>query len=576
MKYHNVDLNLSKFHKDPFADTNVISKLKSSRFTKIKNSIFNVFGKRHINFSSFFLSCIENVNISSKWKGTLENKENEDYFFEKLYSFFSLAVRVDNCKANSAGYRAAIDDYVKRQILIFYGHHSDRIIELFPNEYSHFKLLDNPNLWCVFILSELYALKEIGILDVKCTKYGFKFFCSEGMETDYRKYYFLSEILEDQTKKADDQIFLAFSSKMSFSYVPKQLKDLITEHVLDKGFSLQSRFLSEDLLLSKPYCFLKEIALFLGIIYCFKVRKESVSPDIFYQNDLISLETLNYLRSEILLFSRVKKEPYFPIVIDNNRLKFIDVDFKIGVRVFFSNLMERKKSIDKSSVFSQGLGKLFEQNYVFLYLSSLKNNRFKVYPEINPGASTIKGYDIDMVLEDTLFNCFYFIQTKHRSRSVPTFWSERVIEVSKHLEKGIEQLKVFRDNINEPSIRDKLKQKKYKGLERANENNSHYILLHNMPFLNIYKSDGILFYEWNLFRNIIQNTKTTWATKDHVGENESSPVPIHELDKVWENYVTDQEIRGNVKEQYQVFLDTVCRIKYQTPSGDTQIEFPLF
>ena len=147
------------------------------------------------------------------------------------------------------------------------------------------------------------------------------------------------------------------------------------------------------------------------------------------------------------------------------------------------------------------------------YIQSINGNRYIVHPGFKAGTNAkIKKYDIDLVIEDSHHNTFYFIQAKYRLSDQPTFLSEQYEVMQKDdFHKGYAlQLLSLKNNLADKSIRDKLNGLR---LSAATEKNSHFILLHNMPFLNFHQIHGIYFYEWNLFRNLLKNGKI------HVNQN---------------------------------------------------------
>ena len=218
------------------------------------------------------------------------------------------------------------------------------------------------------------------------------------------------------------------------------------------------------------------------------------------------------------------------------------------------------------------LGDIFDKNYIYNYLSDLKNKDLTVYTDFKADTGAkIKGYDIDIIIKDNRSLQFYFIQVKYLLSALPKFLVERINTFGRNpIKKGFDpQLLNLKNNFNDPSIREKLRNN---GLENATLENSHFILLHNLPFLNFYESQGILFYEWNLLRNILQNGKIYWVGDKGCGASSSDEkFELHEPMKIMESYFTDQKYRGALSKQFNLYQSSLLSIK----TDGVSIECPL-
>ena len=166
---------------------------------------------------------------------------------------------------------------------------------------------------------------------------------------------------------------------------------------------------------------------------------------------------------------------------------------------------------------------------------------------------------------------FYFIQVKYLLSVLPKFLVERINTLGRNpLQKGFDpQLLSLRKNFNDPSIKEKLRNS---GLEGATLENSHFILLHNLPFLSFYESQGVLFYEWNLLRNILQDGKIYWSGNKGSGVTSSGDkFELHESKKIMNSYFTEQNHRGALSKQFNLYQSSTISIKYD----DINIECPL-
>lgn len=125
------------------------------------------------------------------------------------------------------------------------------------------------------------------------------------------------------------------------------------------------------------------------------------------------------------------------------------------------------------------------------------------------------------------------------------------------------------------SIRKKLGQQKYKGLERATNENSHFVFLHNIPFLNFYQSDGIYFYEWNLFRNLMQGAKVNFKQHGIPGAEVRKPFMLHDLEAALGAYIDDQCPKTSIGPDFEVFSNSLVQLKVKSASKTTHVDMPL-
>jgi len=233
-----------------------------------------------------------------------------------------------------------------------------------------------------------------------------------------------------------------------------------------------------------------------------------------------------------------------------------NLSFRYGLRRIVGRMFDLPKSGSTLRDFKGDLGKSF-QKYVLDELESLNYMGYKSFEGFKHGSkSPIKGYDIDLILYDEQMNIYYFIQAKYWFSLSPTYLSERFKFFNgDKMQDGItRQLNTFRKNLEEPELRDKLR---HHGITGATKQNSYFILLHNIPFLNFYESDGVYLYEWNFLRNIIENCRTAFVG---LGDNKkiweaqsSNRVPLHDLNAIVDEYFKMEAMSGALRQRWEYY-----------------------
>jgi hypothetical protein len=160
--------------------------------------------------------------------------------------------------------------------------------------------------------------------------------------------------------------------------------------------------------------------------------------------------------------------------------------------------------IAKSDRIARDLGDLFDRDYVQQYIAAHAPSTYEVMSGINslPEPDLTK-IDVDFILVDKDRQQYFFVQTKYFVKNLAYRGDElRLFCDDKNFKKGLyRQLVTLRRNLNAPRIRRLLAEK---GIANADHTNSHYVLLHNLAELDCRMVDGIVLYDWNTFRNLIQ------------------------------------------------------------------------
>jgi hypothetical protein len=152
------------------------------------------------------------------------------------------------------------------------------------------------------------------------------------------------------------------------------------------------------------------------------------------------------------------------------------------------------------------IGEWFEKDYLLRYLrDKLDETRFWAWSGINDQEAK---YDADIIIYDKAPGIFYFCQVKHRAEVLQPFLRDELNEFSRNkaFRHGINQLQTLRSQIDSPGVRSRLVSRAGKKLvgEEPLAERSRFLLIHTVENFDMCTSDGIVMYEWNTFRNLLQ------------------------------------------------------------------------
>jgi hypothetical protein len=148
-------------------------------------------------------------------------------------------------------------------------------------------------------------------------------------------------------------------------------------------------------------------------------------------------------------------------------------------------------------------------------------------------------YDCDLILYDVERRKIFFVQAKWKRDSRTASLDDELHDWGANnwpLTKGIDRLATLRARLAEPVVLDQVRSA-LGDIKLPVEHilrNSHFIVLHTLPYFNAYQIDGVAIYEWNLFRNLLLRGAIvrSWSP-DGVPEH-ARPLPTHLHDKVLE------------------------------------------
>lgn len=155
------------------------------------------------------------------------------------------------------------------------------------------------------------------------------------------------------------------------------------------------------------------------------------------------------------------------------------------------------------------IGKAFEthaKSYVAECVASSDYQAFEGFKWNGKGGGP--NYDCDMIIYEPKGQNIYFLQVKWK-RDARTANIEDELELWRSkdslLPHGLSQLQGLRQRLLEPKVLSQIRGR-LKGIRLTNQQiqaNSHYVVVHTLPYFNAYQIDGITMYEWNFFRNVL-------------------------------------------------------------------------
>lgn len=184
------------------------------------------------------------------------------------------------------------------------------------------------------------------------------------------------------------------------------------------------------------------------------------------------------------------------------------------------------------------LGKKFEDQIASYVRTAVPATDYLVrrgFKRSDNGAGLM--YDCDLTLYDVARRKIFFIQAKWKRDSRTAGLDDELHDWGAKngpLTKGIDRLAALRARLAERAVLDQV-HAALGDIKLPADHilaNSHFIVLHTLPYFNAYQIDGVVVYEWNLFRNLLSRgaLKRRWSPTG--SPEHSCPLPLHLHDTV--------------------------------------------
>lgn len=498
------------------------------------------------------------------------NQDTVHRFTDELYRYFRIIFLP--CDAASASRREMLAAFSKSYSWAALEYTCNRISENLALRAVHnLSILANERLWLGYYLSEVYFLIGHGLLTARLHGKTLQIVPTAKLQVRLKAYW-LAEVTEANSNIGDiltrHDIVPMLNER---GHLTPELRKLLVDQTLDKCLSIHSNYLSPTMANHPKYQYLREVVDF-AIHLELRAMSGERSTSEEYMRSIVSPATVDMINSA--LAGRLPTLDSASSFVEYKGGMYLRgaLNFKYGLRKFVRYLLGEVLINQKGPDFGHLLGVGFEKDYVLNYIRSLNDPRLKIYGELKPGNNAkIKGYDIDLVIQDVDEDIYYFVQVKHQLSEIPTYLSEQCeLFLNANFRKGfIQQLGVLKDNLSDDSIRRKLNQH---GLAGARSDNSYFILLHNVPFLNFYELDGVFFYEWNLLRNILRGGRIQIRKNRNIAEERVISKPrLQRPQEMVEAYFNDSQSGKQMTEQYDIYrsayvnfafddLNVVCKL----------------
>lgn len=527
-------------------------------------------------YSSYLKEAKKSIGDLKPTPNNLQNQNFIENILEEFTGFFRIGLLFDNSyEPEGFGEDLAIM-YLRVNLLTKLEYHCNRITESFDltEDYFH-SIASNEKLWISFFLSEAYLLLRNNIFNLSFKGNEIIFKLNKTFESRVKGFW-ISELLESNSKISDMKVYHDISAFLGKNRtIPKEIADASIDYILDKVFSINSKYITRDISVNQRYLFLRELIFFALVLECCSlVGNNSKDRQFFLESENIRNESLLFIDQQLSSASdaRIDNNGGLVYKASDSIYKRGSLGFKYGLRKFAGVLLDVKQKQLKGRDFKGQLGDYFEIDYVLNYLKELDYFGYTPFDGFKSGnKAEIKGYDVDIVLHDSKNDIFYFIQVKYRFSALPTYLSEQFkLFNEESFKKGyLKQLLTLKDNFNHQSIRNQLISR---GLGGAKAENSHFILLHNIPFLNFYEHKGVHFYEWNLLRNILQGGKIHWRKDDEFGDNSTSDeLQLHKPDEIINSYLSNSVNGKDLKQQFDLFKRSKCVFSFGVKNVQCQM-----
>lgn len=568
MIYENIEGCFIDFLANPIKNNNVI------HVSQIKNFIIILTNKIPIvktlienRYSGYLFEqdikklLEKTVDKSDDFTSGKSIKHTPEALLITLENYFKVGVYFENNIEMENFTKEELDFFILDNMRTKLEYNVNRICEAHNLSMDYmYEIVSRKELWLSYYCSELLFFLKQGLLEVSLHNNKYILYSTPKLEVRLKSYW-LSEMIEYNSKIADINFYYEFSKKLeNFKKIPKKLENDLVDYTMDKVFSIKTIYIDNSLKEDAKYILFKKLVLFISLMECFSLSGlEQVHEKEFLSTGLIEPEFIEYFKL-ILKEQSLKKKTIFVYIYFNNGYFYKGtLGFKYGLRELAGVLLSKKQNELKGKDIKGALGLLFETNYILNYIKGIEKYGYKIYGEFKPNSNAkIKGYDIDLVLHDKKLNIFYFIQVKFKFSALPTYIHEQLnLFRDENFEKGFEkQLLTLKENFNDDSIRKKLRDKQ---LGDATLENSYFILLHNLPFLNFYKQNGVFFYEWNLLRNILQECKLHLFKDNDCRQEHVNLFPkLHKPGELVDAYYKNSSFAEQLRKKFDIYSRSFC------------------
>lgn len=520
----------------------------------------------------FYRECMAIIENAKASMDELSKKENKGvkcnhivteseviYSAQRLHHFFKISFSNRPIEFDEHSF------FLLAQMLEY---QSDRYVEFFGDRNSNYQnMLDYPAIFITYYISEVIYLLHAGVFQLRRFRSVFSLEITPKYN-NLRKQYLINIAFEQQSTISKRHEVEKFREKLNRG-AQVDVNDSSFDELFTKVFSLSDKELEQSFTERNDYKTFKSIFIFCCIVEALG----RVHSNFFYDQTNIDPKILS------LIFGILRSPPNLVnkyIFLEGNLIKKGAIKLEYGMFQIAAPILHLKgpSKQDLKGNLESILGDQFE--------AMVKNRLYrttgfglKVVCEniLSHDLPAHKSLDVDLIIFDDIDDHYYFAQIKYFSpESPPTYLREQL----KHFERKVlqsskkggcsafQQIDNFMSIIDHSDTQDMLRKK---GIHRAKSSNSTGIVIHNLSFLNLIDHKGILFFEWNFFKNLIQNGKVS-VYNPSKSENPFSTetfenrVVLRDINNIIDSYLFRHGMGSDMGDMWERFKDAKCHFRF--------------
>jgi hypothetical protein len=219
-------------------------------------------------------------------------------------------------------------------------------------------------------------------------------------------------------------------------------------------------------------------------------------------------EMLKRLRLDAAVLEAVSAERAEALPSDRGICRTLAGELTLGASSLAHAMTCCKRAV-LSDAAARELGECFQDHVVSYVATCVPAEDYVVRAGFKPGGND-KGshYDCDLILYEPGRQKIFFVQAKWKLKSrTATLDDEMSLWRGPKavLSNSVEQLRVLRERLSERQVLDRVRSRlgEIHLTDRQIVENASYVVIHTLPYFNAYVHEGVVIYEWNLFRNCL-------------------------------------------------------------------------
>lgn len=284
------------------------------------------------------------------------------------------------------------------------------------------------------------------------------------------------------------------------SLVQPDLLDTLETVFLDSFFSI-GEYMAHDPDCAKLTCGARALCRWFALLELVRVAREST----FFPSDALC----EGLRLDRGLLDKVVENRSCAVASD--RGIHVGADGSIGLGMTsLAHAIHCCKPVGMSGQQANKIGDKFEEEIEHFVQKRVPADDYVVRPGFQRSANGEgEMYDCDRIIYEVARRQIFFVQAKWKRDSRTADLGDELHDWRADnwpMKKGVAQLSALRRRLAEKDVLKKVRDA-LGDIALSDEHilaNSHYVVVHTLPFFSAYEKDGVAIYEWNLFRKLLQ------------------------------------------------------------------------